>query len=154
MELYGCGLNAHKQLDSGTNQQNINTFQKIAEGSRIRILCATLSATILDVDGRLIFHGYHESAPSGCSISQAKEIKAVIGDVEGVHGALTADGNIMQLVYDGTSSKTLLLCRRKQSWLEAEMMSLEQVIVGGNGQVAIIATREYYGFLYLSSFFC
>ena len=152
MELYGCGLNAHKQLDPGSSQQNITTFQKIAEGSRIRVLCATLSAIVLDVDGRLIYHGYHESAPSGCMISHAEEIKTVIGDIEGIHGALSADGNLMQFIYDDTSSETLLLRRRKQCWLEVEISSLEQAVVGGNGQLAIIATRKCYAFLGLPSF--
>lgn len=154
MELYACGLNAHKQLNSGTSQQNIITFERIAEGSRIKVLCATLSATILDVDGRLIYHGYHESAPSGCIISHAEEVKSVIGDIEGIHGALTADGNIMQLEYDGTLSETLLLRRRKKSWLGVESSSLELAIVCGNGQVAIIATCKYYVFLFVSHSSC
>ena len=152
MELYGCGLNVHKQLDLGTSQQNINNCQKIAEGSRIKVLCATLSATVVDVDGQLIYQGYHESAPSGCTISHAEEIKSVISDIEGIHGALTADGNLMQLVSDGTSSETLLLRRRKQSGLGVDISSLEQAIVAGNGEVAVVATRKYYGFLFLSNF--
>ena len=152
MELYGCGLNVHTQLDPGTSQQNINSFQKIAEGSRIKVLCATLSATVIVVDGRLIYRGYHESAPSGCTISHAEAIKSVIGDIEGIHGVLTADGNLMRLVYDDTSSGTLLLRRRKPSGLGIDISSLDQAVVGGNGEVAVIATRKYYGFLFLSNF--
>ena len=140
MELYGCGLDAHGQLKSDGGHENITTFQRIGAGSHTKVLCATLAATIIDVDGRLTYHGYHKSGVTGNIASNSQVIRSVIGDIDGIYGALTVEGDLLKLDGDRLSHNTLHLRVTKQNWWRRERLSLEHIAVGGNGQVAVITT--------------
>lgn len=140
MDLYSCGLNAHKQLNSKTSCKNLTTFQKTAGGDRVKPLCATLSATVIDVNGQLEYHGYHKSGLSDGMLSYTEGVRSIIGDFEGIHGALTIDGNLCGLELQGTSSG-LFLSRTEQRWRGTEAVLLQYVAIAGNGQVAVIITR-------------
>ena len=141
MEIYSCGLNAHKQLDSKTSYNNLATFQRTAEGDRVSVLCATLCATIIDVDGQVEHRGYHTSGQSVRYISHKDEVQSFIGDISGIHGALTKDGTFCELERHRTSSDSFLLRLTEHRWRGREALSLEHVAIAGNGQIAVITTR-------------
>ena len=145
MEVYACGFNAHGQLDQKASRQNINSFHKVAEGIRsTRILCATWCATILDIDGLLTYRGYHKSGLRDCLVSSAEEVKSVFGDVGGICGALTPDGNLLELVRDDTRPGTLHFRVASQEWIGDEKSSVEHVSIAGNGRVAMIVRMCFF----------
>lgn len=139
MELYACGLNAHKQLTPDTDSQNITTFRKIAAGRQVKVLRASWCATILELDGQLEYHGHHASGLSDCLVNHTDDLRSLFDGIQGIQGALTTDGHLLDLLQDNSRSNVLTFQRSKGIWREGEELSLKHVAIAGNGQVAVVA---------------
>ena len=154
MELYACGLNAHQQLQPNAESQDLYTFQKVAEGSTLRIFCTLWSATVLEIDCRLVFRGYHASGLTNCTISgprpqRSNGVISIFGDLNGVIGALTPEGGLLELVKNEQRPDELIFRRRQQVWLQHDGNVIEHVSIAGNGKVAAITRKSLLVMLYV-----
>lgn len=146
MELYASGFNSHGQLRPNPRKlspDDLLTFQKIAEGGTIRVLCALWSATVIEVDGRLLFRGFDESGMLDSFISglAANQIKSVFGDTSGILGALTQEGEIWRFV---SRAGSLVFVRHEFSagcFLVRRALCVDHLAIADNGQVCI-STRS------------
>ena len=139
MEIYACGLNSHKQLTLNTSSQDITTFLKIAKGNRLRVLCVTWSAIIIELDGQLLYQGFYKTSLKDCKICYSKAIRSIFGDIEGIQGALTTDGHLNELVPNDSCSGSLKFQRSQQNRHREEELQLEHISIAGNGRVAVVA---------------
>ena len=140
MEILACGLNAHGQLILRNDHTNITTFQKMAKGHRVVVLSACWCATLLCIDGQLHYRGYYEARPSDYHVTCPEDtIVSAFGDHQGIHGALTAEGSLLELVRHSPRSDALLFQNPSQSWTRANGCSLEHVALAANGQIAVVA---------------
>lgn len=155
MEVYACGLNAHKQLESdsqtqsrGHSLQNIYNFLKVAEGGTVRIFCTLRCATILEIDGRLTHRGYDRSGLWDCNVSgpvnqKPHGIASVYGDLCGLVGGIGDDGQLLRYIEDDQRPGMLMFGRRKQEpWLQQDGSLLEHVMIAGDETVAVV-TRGF-----------
>lgn len=149
MELYGAGFNAQGQLSSTSCPNDLLSFQKIAEGNRIRIHCAVWNATVLEIDGILRYRGFNEFTGiiTNAEISglPASRIKTVIGNnTNGILGALTTDGEVWLL----TSSESGCLVFVKHEFpsggycADENLETITHVAVADNERVSV-CTRSY-----------
>ena len=152
MELYACGMNAHQQLqsDSGNllhSHRNIHSFQRVAEGRIIRILCNLWCATILEIDAGHIYQGYHSSGITKASILRpsAESIGrfSIFGDLYGVLGALGTNGQLLDLVRSEDQSDKLVFRRRQPSWLQQDGSLIKHISIAGNGEVAVVMGKFF-----------
>lgn len=140
MEIFACGLNAHGQLIPRSGCANVTTFQKIAEGQRVVVLSACWCATLLHIDGQLHYRGYYEARPSDyLVICPEGTIVSAFGDHQGIRGALTAEGNLLELVRHSSRSDALLFKNPSQNWTWAQEHPLEHIALAANGQIAVVA---------------
>lgn len=152
MEVYACGLNAHHQLlstqgDETHSSPNLNTFQKVAAGKAIRIIRVLWCATILEIDDQLIFQGYHPSVLANRKIPISKndgadELISFFGDMSGVVGALSRNGEIQELATNEKRPDELVFETRQEVWLQQNRNTIEHVSIAGNGEVAVVL-RKY-----------
>lgn len=149
MELYGTGFNAQGQLSSTSCPKDLLSFQKIAEGNRIRIHCAVWNATVLEIDGILHYRGFNEFTGiiTDAEISglPASRIKTVIGNnTNGILGALTTDGEVWLLT--GSESGRLVFVKHEFPpggyWAEDNRETIALIAVADNEQVSV-CTRAY-----------
>ena len=153
MELYACGLNAHQQLcTTSENQnnscQNLYDFQKVADCKNVRIFCALWCATILEIDDRLHFRGFHSSGLTSCTISgprsgQGHGIRSVFGDLSGVIGAIADDGLLLELGRTDPPADELIFTRRPTAWLHQRGHLVDHVSIARNGEIAVVARKLY-----------
>lgn len=140
MEIFACGLNAHGQLILRRDCANVTTFQKMAEGHRAVVLSACWCATLLYIDGHLHYRGYYEARPSDYLVTCPEgTIMSAFGDHQGIRGALTAEGSLLELVRHSPRSDALLFQNPSQSWTWTKGCSLEHVALAANGQIAVVA---------------
>lgn len=150
MTLYACGFNAHGQLlpsSSGQNPENLHTLQKIAEGDQIRVCCALWSATVLEIDGALIFRGYHRSQLQNCEIEgpPASDFTTIFGDTSGVLGAVTRDGGFWTLC--SQSSLPEFKKHVQNTFLDSENLVLDHIAIAGNEQVCMAAHKRVHALI-------
>ena len=142
MELYASGFNSHGQLRPNSktlSPDDLLTFQKIAEGSTIRVRCALWSATVIEVDDRLLFRGFHQTGIIDSTISglAVSNIKSVFGDTSGVLGALTNDGEIWRFVL---RAGILMFVKHEfpsKCFLVQHGLCIDHFAIADNGQVCI-----------------
>ena len=146
MELYASGFNSHGQLrpnPKNLSPDDLLTFQKIAEGNTIRVHCALWSATVIEVDGRLLFRGFHESGMLDSSISglAARQVKSVFGDTSGVLGALTQEGEVWR--FDSRAGSLVFVKHEfpAECFLLRQSLRVDHLGIADNGQVCI-STRS------------
>lgn len=144
MELYAAGFNGHSQLlPAPSPPTDLLTFQKIASGTTIRVLCAVFCATVLETDDLIRFRGFHDSGITDAVISglPAREIRSVFGDTSGVLGALTMTGEFWRL---GEREGGLGFVREEVplvEWLAREGVVIDRIAVADNDQVCL-STRS------------
>lgn len=146
MELYASGFNAYGQLVSNSNDRkykDLTSFQKTAEGNRIRVRCAVWSATVIEVDDTLLFRGFHESGLTNAVISGLSThlLKTVFGDMTGILGALTVNGEIWILAAQSGGLMFIKHQFSSDSYIAREGTQIDQIAIAGNDQVCI-STRS------------
>jgi len=158
MELYACGLNAHQQLCTNSENesepsQNLYEFQKVEDCKTVRIFCALWCATILEIDDRLVFRGFHTSGLTNCSISgpgpgESHGIRSVFGDLSGVIGAIADDGLLLELGRTYPQADNLIFRRRRTAWLHQRGNVVDHVSIARNGQIAVVTRKLYLILMY------
>lgn len=146
MELYASGFNAHGQLLPSCSPHDLQSFQKVAQGSRIRVRCATWSATVLEIDGVLELRGSQrrrsdqagdtgegEDVPGEERNSRKKvamiqglsadRIQTIVGDASGILCALTTEGELWFLDEIKEVSGEMPKLVRSTDWSIASLLS-------------------------------
>ena len=146
MALYACGFNPHGQLLPDASRdppQDLRILTKIAEGDFIRVRCVFWSATILEIDGVLIYRGSHTSRLSTCCEIEgppASDIKTFFGDVSGVLGALTNDGVILTL--QAYSNGLVLKKHPHCTFIYLRGLVVDHIAISGNEQVCLATHKS------------
>lgn len=142
MELYAAGFNAHHQLSQDSNE-SLTSFTKVATGKSIRIISTLWAVTILEIDGNIFHRGYHSSGKPELPISgvPAEDIKSAFGDLSGVVGSLTNDGNLLEFLWNREKSDELKIKRSDEKWFQKDGGKIECMSVAGCGEVAVVTSR-------------
>lgn len=151
MELYACGLNAHQQLCTPSEHQNgssqsLYDFEKVADCKTVRIFCALWCATILEIDDRLVFRGFHSSGLTSCPIAGPTSgkghcIQSVFGDLSGAIGAVADSGLLLELGRTDVPADELIFMPRQTAWLHQRGHVVDHVSIARNGQIAVVARK-------------
>lgn len=103
---------------------------------------------MLEIDDRLVFNGFHDTATYHSQVItglRARDVKTVFGDAGGVLGVLTYSGHLWRLVGRGTDLVLLECGFAEGCWLLekvgdeiGERKMIDQIAVAENGQVCVV----------------
>ena len=146
-ELYACGFNGHGQLDPAIKSSTIDRLTKIASGSEdVRVHCALWSATVLEVDGKLIYSGYREThLPCLTEVSLPSSLRSsrrFFGDVSGVLGCL--DDNDELCTFDVNASPSPKFSKHKfpECFITHTKIKLIHIAIAGNDLVCAVGFKS------------
>ena len=158
MELYATGFNAHSQLRpqktgapvaaAASASEDLASFSPVlhAVSAPCKIWVALWSATVVEAEGELLHWGFNRFSQSneprniefGQGISLGS-LKQVFGDISGVLGALSTEGDLFIL-----KSQDAGMAFRRYEWDQGAFcklndLKIEHVGVAGSDEVCISA---------------